>query len=94
MLCCAKSLQSCPTLCDPIDGNPPGSPIPGDSPGKNTGVGCHCLLPCMKGKSESEVAQSCPIRSDPIDRSLPGSSVHGIFQAKALEWGAIAFSNL
>ena len=65
---------------------------PWDSPGKNTGVGCHFLLQCMKVKSESEVAQSCPTRSDPMDCSLPGSSVHGIFQARVLEWGAIAFS--
>ena len=65
---------------------------PWDSPGKNTGVGCHFLLQCMKVKSESEVAQSCPTLSDPMDYSLPGSSVHGIFQAKVLEWGAIAFS--
>ena len=63
-----------------------------DSPGKNTGVGCHFLLPCLKGKSGSEVAQSCPTLSDPMDCSLPGSSVHGIFQARVLEWGAIAFS--
>ena len=55
----AKSLQSCPTLCDPIDGSPPGSPCPCDSLGKNTGVGCHFLLQCMKVESESEVAQSC-----------------------------------
>ena len=89
----AKSLQSCPTLCDPIDGSPPGSPIPWDSPGKNTGVGCHFLLQCMKVKSESEVSQSCPTLSDPMDCSLLGSSVHGIFQARVLEWGAIAFSN-
>ena len=65
---------------------------PWDSPGKNTGVGCHFLLQCMKVKSESEVAQSCPTLSDPMDRSLPGSSIHGIFQARVLEWGAIAFS--
>ena len=65
---------------------------PWDSPGKNTGVGCHLLLQCMTVKSESEVAQSCPTRSDPTDCSLPGSSVHGIFQARVLEWGAIAFS--
>ena len=65
---------------------------PWDSPGKNTGVGCHFLLQCMKVKSESEVAQSCPTHSKPTDRSPPGSSVHGIFQARALEWGAIAFS--
>ena len=66
---------------------------PWDSPGKNTGVGCHFLLQCVKVKSESEVAQSCPTLSDPMDCSLPGSSVHGIFQARVLEWGAIAFSN-
>ena len=67
-------------------------PHPWDSPGKNTGVGCHFLLQYMKVKSESEVAQSCPTPSDPMDCSLPGSSVHGIFQARVLEWGAIAFS--
>ena len=65
---------------------------PWDSPGKNTGVGCHFLLQCMKVKNESEVTQSCPTPSDPMDCSLPGSSVHGIFQARVLEWGAIAFS--
>src|SRR5574337_1149866 len=64
-------------------------PRPWDSPGKNTGVGCHFLLQCMKVKSESEVAQSCPTLSDPMDCSPPGSSVHGIFQARVLEWGAI-----
>src|SRR5574337_897389 len=68
-------------------------PSPWDSPGKNTGVGCHFLLQCMKVKSEREVAQSCPTVRDPMDCSLPGSSVHGIFQARVLEWGAIAFSN-
>ena len=66
---------------------------PWDSPGKNTGVGWHVLLQCMKVKSESEVAQSCPTLSDPMDCSLSGSSTHGIFQARVLEWGAIAFSN-
>ena len=65
-----------------------------DSPGKNTGVGCHFLLQCRKVKSESEVAQSCPTLSNPMDCSLPGSSAHGIFQATVLEWGAIAFSLL
>ena len=65
---------------------------PWDRLGKNIGVGCHFLLQCMKVKSQSEVAQSCPTLSDPMDCSLPGSSVHGIFQARALEWGAIAFS--
>ena len=64
---------------------------PWDSPGKNTGVGCHFLLQCMKVKSESQVAQSCPTLSDPMDCSLPGFSIHGIFQARVLEWGAIAF---
>ena len=67
-------------------------PHPWDSLGKNTGAGCHFLLQCMKVKSESEVAQSCPTLSNPMDCSLPGSSVHGIFQARILEWGAIAFS--
>ena len=67
-------------------------PHPWDSPGKNTGVGCHFLLQCMKVKSESEVTQSCHTLSDPMDFSLPGSSVHGIFQARVLECGAIAFS--
>ena len=67
-------------------------PCPWDSPGKNTGGGCHFLLQCMKVKSESEVTQSCPTLSDPMDWSPPGSSVHGIFQARVLEWGAIAFS--
>ena len=85
----AKSLQSCPTLCDPIDGSPPGSPIPGI---KNTGVGCHFLLQCMKVKSESEVAQSCLTPSDPMDCSPPGSFVHGISQARILESVAISFS--
>ena len=65
---------------------------PWDSPGKNTGVGCHFLLQRMKVKSESEVTQSCPTLSDPVNCSLPGSLVHGIFQARPLEWGAIAFS--
>ena len=67
-------------------------PRPWDSPGKNTGVGCHFLLQCMKVKRESEVTQSCPTLSDPMDCSLPCSSVHGIFQARVLEWDAIAFS--
>ena len=66
-------------------------PRPWDSPGKNTGVGCHFLLQCMKVKSGREVAQSCSTPSDPMDCSQPGSSTHGIFQARVLEWGAIAF---
>ena len=68
-------------------------PCPWVSQGKNTGVGCHILLQCMKVKSENEVVQSCLTLSDPMDCSLPGSCVHGIFQARVLEWGAIAFSN-
>ena len=67
-------------------------PCPWDSPGKNTGVGCHFLLQCMKVKSESEISRSCPTLRDPVDCSLPGSSANGIFQARVLEWGAIAFS--
>ena len=69
-------------------------PCPWDSPGKNAGVGCHFLLQCMKVKSESEVAQSCLTLCNPTDSSLPGSSIHGIFQARVLEWGAIAFSTM
>ena len=88
----AKSLQSCPTLCDPIDGSPPGSPVPGILQARTLEWGYHCLLQCTKVKSESEVAQSCLTPSDPMDCSLPGSSIHGIFQARVLEWGAIAFS--
>ena len=65
---------------------------PWDSPGKNTGVGCHFLLQCMKGKSESEVAQSCPTLSDPMDCSLPGSSIHGIFQQEY--WNGVPLSSL
>ena len=64
---------------------------PWDSPGKNTGVGCHALLQCMKVKSESEITHSFLTLSDPMDCSLPDSSVHGIFQARLLEWVAIAF---
>ena len=88
----AKSLQSCPTLCDPIDGCPPGFPVPGILQARILEVGCHFLLHRMKVKSESEVAQSCLILSDPMNYSLPGSSIHGIFQARVLEWGAIAYS--
>ena len=90
----AKLLQPCPTLCDPIEGSPPGSPRPWDSPGKNTGVSCHFLLQCMTVKSEREVIQSCPTLCNPMDCSLPRSSVHGVFQARVLEWGAITFSDI
>ena len=87
----AKLLQSCPTL-PPHRRQPTRLPRPWDSPGKNTGVSCHFLLQCTKVKSESEVAQLCLTFCDPMDCSLPGSSAHGIFQARVLEWVAIAFS--
>ena len=87
----AKSLQLCPTV-RPQRRQPTRLPHPWDSPGKNTGVGCHFLLQSRKVKNESEVAQSCPTLSDPTDCSLSRSSVHRIFQARVLEWGAIAFS--
>ena len=69
-------------------------PRPWDSPGRNTGVGCHFLLQRMKVKRESQVAQLCPTLHDPMDCSPPGASVHGISQARVLEWGAIAFSKM
>ena len=76
----AKSLQLCPTLCDPRDGSPPGSPVAGIPSGKNTGVGCHFLLQCMKVKSESEVAQSCPTLSDPTHIYVFSFEIKYIFQ--------------
>ena len=85
----AKLLQLCSTLCDPIASSPLGSPIPGIL----WEMGCHFLLQCMKMKSESEVIQSCPTLSDPMDCRPPSSSIHGIFQARVLEWNAIAFSD-
>ena len=91
LLPAAKSLQSCLTL-QPHRRQPTRLRRPWDSPGKNTGVGCHFLLLCMNVKSESEVTQSCLTLSDPMDCSPPGSSVHGIFQARVLEWGAIKSS--
>ena len=90
----AKSLQVMSDSVRPHRQQPTRLPRPWDSPGKNTGVGCHFLLQCMKVKSERKVAQSCLTLRDPMDRSLQGSSVHGIFQARVLEWGAIAFSGL
>ena len=69
--------QSCLILCSPMDCSPPGFSVHGDSPGKNTGVGFHFLLQCMKVKSESEVAQSCPTLCDPMDfspRNFPDKS--------------------
>ena len=90
--CCCCSFDS--VVSDsvrPHRRQPTRLPRPWDSSGKNTGVGCHSLLQCMKVKSESEVTQSCPTLSDPMDCSPPGSSIHGILQARVLEWGAIAF---
>ena len=93
MLCYAKSLQSCPTLCDPIDGSPPGSFVPGILQARILEWVDISFSSAWKEKSESEVAQLCPTLKDPMDCSLPGSSVHGIFQARVLEWVAIAFSS-
>ena len=91
LLLLLRRFSCVPTLCDPIDGSPPGSPVPGILQAR-TGVGCHFFLQFIKVKSESEVAQSCPTLSDPMDCSPPSSSDHGIFQARVLEWVAIAFS--
>ena len=88
----AKSLQSCLTLCNPIDGSPPGSPRPWDSPGKNTGMGCHFLLQCMKVKRESEVAQSCPTICDPMDCSLPAPPSMGF--ARQEYWSGVPLPSL
>ena len=90
--CCCEVTSVVSNSVRPLRRQPTRLPRPWDSPGKNTGVGCHCLLQCMKMKSESEVAQSCPTLRDPVDSSPPGSSVHGILHARVLEWGAIAFS--
>ena len=93
----AKSLQSCPTLCNPLDGSPPGSPISGILQARIlewVAISFSYMWKWnMKVKLESEVAQSCLTLSNPMDCSLPGSSVHGILQARVLEWSAIAFSN-
>ena len=88
--CCIASVMS--DSVRPQRWQPTRLPHPWDPPGKNTGVGCHFLLQCMKVKSESEVAQSCLIPSDPMDCSLPGSSVHGILQTRILEWVAMPSS--
>ena len=92
MAAAAKSHQSCPTLCDPIDSSPPGSLVPGILQARTLEWVAIFLLQGMKVKSESEVARSCQTLRDPMDCSLPASSVHGVFQARVLEWGAIAFS--
>ena len=85
-----KSLQLCPNLCNPIDGSPPGSTIPGILQARTLESIAISFLQCMKVKSESEVAQSCPTHSNPMDCSLPGSFVHGTCQKRVLEWVAIA----
>ena len=85
------SCFSCVRLCATPQMAAHQAPLPWDSPGKNTGMGCHFLLQCMKVKSEREVAQLCLTPSDPMDCSPPGSSAHGTLQARALKWGAIAF---
>ena len=90
--CCCSVTSVVSNSVRPLRQQPTRLLCPWDSPGKNTGVGCHFLLQCMKVKSGSEVAQSCPTLSDPMDCSPPGSSAHGIFQARILEWDAIAFS--
>ena len=95
-----ESMRACQVtsvVCDSVQPHrwqPTRLLCPWDSPGKNTGMGCHCLLQCMKRKSESEIGESCPTLIDPMDCGPPGSSIHGIFQARVLEWGAIAFSEL
>ena len=90
----AKSLQSCPTLCDPIDSSPPGPAVPGILQARTLGWVAISFSNAWKVKSESEVAQSCLTLSDPMNCSLPGSSIHGIFQARVLDWGTIAFSHI
>ena len=90
--CCCQVTLVMSNSVRPHRRQPTRLPRPWDSPGKNTGVGCHFLLQCMKVKSESEVAESCPTLRDPMDWSPPGSSVHGILQARVLEWGAIVLT--
>ena len=90
--CCCQVTSVMSDSVRPQRQQPTRFPRPWDSPGRNTGMGCHFLLQCMQVKSEREVAQSCPTLSNPMDCSLPGSSIHRILQARVLEWGAIAFS--
>ena len=90
--CCCQVASVVSDSVRPHKREPTRFPRPWDPPGKNAGVGCRFLLQCMKVKSQSEVTQSCLTLSDPMDCSPPGSSIHGIFQARVLEWGAIAFS--
>ena len=86
----AASLQPCPTPCCPIDGSPPGFPVPGILQARTLKW---VAIPSPRHESESEVTQSCPTLSDPMDYGLPGTSAHGIFQARVLQWVAISFSN-
>ena len=90
----AKSLQSCPTLCDSIDGSPPGSPIPGILQARTLEWVAISFSNAWKWKVKVKSLSRVRLFSDPMDCSLPGSSVHGIFQARVLEWGAITFSEL
>ena len=92
--CCCCQVASVVSFVRPHRRQPTRLPRPWESPGKNTGVGCHFLLQCMKVESESEVAQSCPTLSDPVGCSPPGSSVRGIFQARALEWVPLPYPSL
>ena len=85
----AKSLQSCPTLCDPIEGSPPGSPVPGILQARTLEWVAISFSNAWKWKVK---VKSCLTLRDPMDCSPPGSFLHGIFQARVLEWGAIAFS--
>ena len=87
----AKSLQLCPTLCDPIDESPPGSSVPGILQARTLEWVAISFSNAWKWKVKVKV-KLCPTLSDPMDCSLQGSSIHGISQASVLEWGAIAFS--
>ena len=85
----AKSLQSCPTLCDPIDGSPPGPAVPGILQARTLKWVAVSSFNAWKWKVKvKSLSRLTP--SDPMDCSPPGSSIHGIFQARVLEWGAIA----
>ena len=88
----AKLLQSCPTLCHPIDGSPPGSAVPGILQARTLGWVVISFSNAWKWKVKVKLLSQCPTLRDPMDCSLPGSSIHGIFQARVLEWVAIAFS--
>ena len=88
----AMSLQSCPTLCDPIEGSPPGSPVPGILQARTLEWVAISFSNAWQWKSESEVAQSCPTLRNPMDCTPPGSSAHAILQSRVLECGTIAFS--